>query len=220
MEEKGVGIKVSVLTVGPIDVNCHVLYCDEHKSAIIVDPGDSSAKIIKFVEDNGLKPGMVIATHCHADHTGAVAKLTEHFGAPFLCHADDEWMLDNPEQKEMARYLGISSPPRNDDSLENGELVDVCDDFSFRVIHTPGHTQGGICLYAPGILIVGDTLFRASVGRSDLAGGNHDQLVKSIKERLFTLPNDTVVYPGHGETTTIGYEKEHNPFLRQTEGYN
>ena len=214
------GMKISVITVGPIDVNCHIIYCDRHKSAIIVDPGDSSAKIIKFLEENGLKPGMVIATHCHADHTGSVARLTEYFEAPFFCHADDEWLLDSPEQKEMARYLGLAYPPKNDDSLRDGEMVYVCDDYSLKVIHTPGHTPGGICLFGQGLLIVGDTLFRGSIGRSDLAGGNHEQLIKSIKERLFLLPDGTLVYPGHGEPTTIGYEKEHNPFLRQTEGYN
>jgi glyoxylase-like metal-dependent hydrolase (beta-lactamase superfamily II) len=212
-------MKISTITVGPIDENCYIVYCDKHKTAIIVDPGDSSAKIIRHIDEAGLKPGMIITTHCHADHTGAVAKLTEYYEIPFFCHADDEWMLDNLEQKEAARYLGLAVPPKNDDALTDGELVDLCDDYSLKVVHTPGHTPGGICLLGHGILIVGDTLFKTSIGRSDLTGGNHALLLKSIRERLLTLPDDTVVYPGHGEPTTIGYEKEHNPFLRQTEGY-
>lgn len=212
-------MKIETLCVGPIDVNCSVVYCEEHKSAIIVDPGDSSARIIKFVEDNGLKPGMVVVTHCHADHTGAVAKIVEHFGVPFLCHVGDEWMIDNPEQREMSKYLGLKPPPKNDSTVADGEVLDICEDFSLKVIHTPGHTPGGICLLGNGILLAGDTLFKTSIGRSDLTGGNHDALIKSIRERLFVLPDETVVYPGHGDATTIGYEKAHNPFLRQTEGY-
>jgi glyoxylase-like metal-dependent hydrolase (beta-lactamase superfamily II) len=213
-------MKISTLIVGPIEENCHILYCDKHDAAIIVDPGDSSTRIISYLDKAGLKPGMVIATHCHADHTGAVAKLTEYYEIPFFCHEDDVWMLDSPDQIHMAKYLGIALPPKNDDVLTDGEVVDLCEDFSLTVIHTPGHTRGGICLYGHGILVVGDTLFRASIGRSDLPGGNHAQLIKSIKEKLLTLPDETAVYSGHGDPTTIGYEKEHNPFLRQTEGYN
>ncbi|GMT41731.1 MAG: MBL fold metallo-hydrolase [bacterium] len=212
-------MKIEIITVGPIEENCLVIYCEKHLTAIIVDPGDSGGRIIKFIEDSGLIPRLIVNTHCHSDHTGAVSKLVERFGMPFMCHKDDEWMLTDPEQHEIAKYMGLRLPPKNDAAAIDGELIDLCDDFSLKVIHTPGHTRGGICLLSEGKLIVGDTLFRDSVGRSDLTGGDHETLIKSIQEKLLTLPDDTVVYPGHGETTTIGHEKRHNPFLRQTEGY-
>ncbi|MBI5177681.1 MAG: MBL fold metallo-hydrolase [Nitrospinae bacterium] len=212
-------MKIEVITVGPIDENCHIVYCEEHRASIIVDPGDSGKRIIAFMEEKDLIPKLIVNTHCHADHTGAVAPLVDYFNIPFLCHRDDEWMLNDTDQMEMARYLGLKTPPKNDSAVADGEMIDLCDDFALKVIHTPGHTPGGICLLGEGNLIVGDTLFRTSIGRSDLTGGNHEQLITSIKTRLFTLPDGTVVYPGHGETTTIGYEKQHNPFLRQTEGY-
>lgn len=211
-------LNIEVITVGAIEENCNVVYCEKHLSAIIVDPGDSGKKIIKFIEDKKLIPKMVLNTHCHADHTGAVGALVEHFGIPFVCHKEDEWMLEDLAQREMADYLGIKPPPKNNSSISDGEVVNPCDDFSLKVIHTPGHTPGGVCFLIGGRLISGDTLFRGSVGRSDLPGGDHEILIQSIKEKLLTLPDDTVVYPGHGETTTISYEKKHNPFLMQTEG--
>ncbi len=213
-------MKIEVITVGPIDENCHILYCEEHKAAIIVDPGDSSRRIMEFLDMRELAPKMIVNTHCHADHTGAVAALAGHYGIPFLCHQDDVWMLDDPGSLQMAEYMGLKPPPMNDAVVEDGETIDLCEDFAITVIHTPGHTPGGICLLANGRhLISGDTLFQSSIGRSDLAGGNHEQLLRSIKQKLFTLPDEVIVYPGHGDTTTIGYEKRHNPFLRQSEGF-
>lgn len=212
-------MKIEVITVGPIDVNCHIAYCEEHKSAVIVDPGDSGKRIAAFLDNKGLIPKLIVNTHCHADHTGGVAFLTDAYRIPFLCHKDDEWMLTDDEQLQMGQYLGLKPPPKNDGTVEDGEMIDLCEDFKMQVIHTPGHTPGGICLLGSGHLITGDTLFRTSIGRSDLTGGNHTTLVRSIKEKLFVLPENTAVWPGHGEPSTIGYEKANNPFLRQTEGY-
>ncbi len=212
-------MKIEVIPVGPIDENCLVVFCEKHRAAIVVDPGDMGQKIINFIEDRYLIPKLIINTHCHADHTGAVGALVDQFKIPFLCHEEDEWMLTDSYQHDTAAYLGLKVPPKNDATVKDGEDIDLCEDFLLNVIHTPGHTPGGICLYGQGMVIVGDTLFKNSVGRSDLAGGDHPTLIKSIKERLLNLPEETVVYPGHGETTTIGYEKEHNPFLRQTEGF-
>jgi len=217
--EKRLVMKIEVITVGPIDVNCVILYCDEHLSAIVIDPGDSAARIIKFMEERKLIPKLVLNTHCHSDHTGGVEAVARHFSIPFLCHEDDAWMLTSKEQQDIADYLGVKKAPKNDATVSDGEIIDLCEDFSIRIIHTPGHTPGGICIYGDGFLISGDTLFLNSIGRSDLTGGNHMQLLASIKEKLFILPDDTIVFPGHGETTTIGEEKEHNPFLRQLEGY-
>lgn len=212
-------MQIEVVTVGPIDENCVIVYCEHHLAGIIVDPGDSGKRIIGIIEEKGIIPKLIVNTHCHADHTGAVATLVDHFEIPFMCHEEDVWMLTDKSQIEMSDYLGVKQAPKNDATVKDGEIIDLCDDFALKVIHTPGHTPGGICLYSDGKLIVGDTLFQNSIGRSDLPGGNHETLLKSIRERLLPLPDDTVVYPGHGDTTTIGYEKEHNPFLRQTEGY-
>lgn len=213
-------MKIEIITVGPIDVNCHILYCERHKAAIIVDPGDSGRRIIDFLESRELKPKLIVNTHCHPDHTGAVGALTAHYEIPFLCHQDDEWMAYDEGMIQLARYYGLKTMPKNDATVEDGELIALCDDFMIQVIHTPGHSPGGICLLANGKhLLTGDTLFQSSIGRSDLTGGNHDQLIDSIRQRLLILPDDVIVYPGHGETSTIGFEKQHNPFLRQTEGF-
>lgn len=212
-------MKIDVITVGPLDENCVIVYCEKHRAAIIVDPGDSGKRIIDYVENRQLIPKLIINTHCHADHVGGVGAVMEHFNIPFLCHKDDEFLLTDPSQVELARYVGLKPPPKNDATVTDGEVVDLCDDFSIKVIHTPGHSPGGVSLLADGRLISGDTLFQNSIGRSDLPGGDHETLLASIREKLFVLPDDTVVYPGHGDTTTIGHEKAHNPFLRQTEGY-
>lgn len=212
-------MKIETITVGPIEENCSIIFCEEHRSAIIVDPGDSGKKIADYIDNNRLIPKTIIATHCHSDHTGGITTLKERFKIPFLCHEDDVWMLTDKEQHATAQYLGIKPPPLNDATISEGETIDVCEDFALKVIHTPGHSPGGICLYGEGVLISGDTLFENSIGRSDLTGGNHNQLIKSIKDKLIVLPSETVVYPGHGENTTIDMEKRHNPFLRQLEGF-
>ena len=212
-------MKIDVITVGPLDENCAIVYCEKHKSAIIVDPGDSGKRIIAYIEEKQLIPKLILNTHCHADHVGGVGAVVERFNIPFMCHAADEFLLTDQGQRELANYVGLKPSPKNDSTVSDGEVVDLCDDFSLKVIHTPGHTPGGICLLTDGKVIVGDTLFQNSIGRSDLPGGDHDMLLKSIREKLFPLPEETIVYPGHGETTTIGDEKAHNPFLRQTEGY-
>ena len=212
-------MKIDVITVGPLEENCIIVYCEKHRVAIVVDPGDSGKRIIDYIEDKQLIPKLILNTHCHADHVGGIAALVEHFDIPFLCHKDDEFLLTDPSQRELAEYVGLKPSPENDANVDDGEVVDLCDDFSIKVIHTPGHTPGGVSLLADGRLITGDTLFQNSIGRSDLPGGDHETLIASIKDKLLVLPDETVVYPGHGDTTTIGGEKAHNPFLRQTEGY-
>ena len=207
-------MKIDVITVGPLDENCLIVYCEKHRAAIIVDPGDSGKRIIDYIDDKQLIPKLILNTHCHADHVGGIGAVVERFKIPFLCHKDDEFLLTDPSQRELADYVGLKPPPVNDATINDGEVVDLCDDFSIRVIHTPGHSPGGVSLLADGMLISGDTLFQNSIGRSDLPGGDHEQLLHSIKTKLWPLPDETVVYCGHGPTTTIGRERATNPFLR------
>jgi hydroxyacylglutathione hydrolase len=202
------------IVVGPLGVNCSILGCESTGQGIVVDPGDDAERILAQVQQRGLTISAIINTHGHFDHVGANRQLTQATGAPLYIHQADAPMLERVA-KTAAMYglPGENSPPP-DRLLEDGMLIEF-GTHRLQVIHTPGHTQGGCCLYleAEDKLIAGDTLFADGVGRTDLPGGSHTQLVESIKTRLFTLPDQVQVYPGHGPTTTIGHEKRHNPYL-------
>ena len=204
---------VETLLVGPLDVNCYIIGCDEHKACAIVDPGDSGERILGAAEKRGWKVKMIINTHGHADHTGANAKIKEATGAPVLIHKDEAAMLSHPDMKDMAAYIGVGSSPEADRLLDDGDKIDICPCVTLEVLHTPGHSKGGVCLLFDKKLISGDTLFRMSIGRSDLPGGDMSTLLNSIRTKIFTLPDDIEVLPGHGEPTSVGYEKKNNPFL-------
>jgi len=208
--------KVETLCLGPLDVNCYIVGCPEHQVCAVFDPGDSGGRILDLLSKLQWQVAHIINTHGHADHTGANLKLKKATGAPLSIHRMDRELLTHQEMTDMAGYLGLSPSPEPDTLLEEGDLVKVCDCISFKVIHTPGHSPGGACFHHDEFVISGDTIFRMSIGRSDLPGGNHDTLLKSIRERLLTLPDDTVLYPGHGDPTTAGYEKKNNPFVMNT----
>lgn len=187
---------VKVVSVGPLGTNCYLVTDESAGETLVIDPGDEAAKLMEQVEAEGGKVVAIVNTHGHWDHTGADAALREKTGAPLLLHeADASWYGGTVD-----RYL------RDGEELAVGSL-------RLKVIHTPGHTKGGICLYLPGLLFSGDTLFAESVGRTDLPGGSMAALVTSIRERLFVLPDETMVYPGHGPATTIGDEKSLNPYV-------
>jgi glyoxylase-like metal-dependent hydrolase (beta-lactamase superfamily II) len=200
------------IVVGPLEVNCYILGCDDTREAAIIDPGGDAEEIIKAVEKGKLTPKLIINTHAHFDHVGGVKTLQDHFRIDFLLHKDDLFLIES--LNEQATSFGLGSMPRpevnkfvnNEDKVSFGQKV-------VKVIHTPGHTPGGVCYYVDNNIFVGDTMFAGSIGRTDFPGGSYETLIKSIKERLFPLGDSVTVYPGHGPSTTIGNEKSHNPFL-------
>jgi hydroxyacylglutathione hydrolase len=203
-----------VVVVGPLSVNCFILGCEETREGVVVDPGGDVERIIQPVQRHGLTVRYIINTHGHFDHIGGNRQAIAAFGAPLLIHQADAPMLDRVA--DVGRMYGIQgeNSPGADDFLVDGMEIEfgAC---RMKVLHTPGHTQGGCCLYLAeeGKIITGDTLFADSIGRTDLPGGSHDQLLASIRSKLFTLPDDVIAYPGHGPETTIGHEKRHNPYF-------
>jgi glyoxylase-like metal-dependent hydrolase (beta-lactamase superfamily II) len=185
--------------------------CAETKEAVIIDPGAEGRRIIKRVHDLGLKVKYIINTHAHIDHVGANAEVKEAFNAPVLVHAADAPLLRSP-QASMALFMGQSKVTPPDWTLEEGDLLEA-GTLRIKVLETPGHTPGGISLDINGVLFTGDTLFACSIGRTDFPGGSFRQIIKSIKEKLLSYPDDTRVFPGHGPPTSVGDERLYNPFL-------
>lgn len=208
-------LQIRTLLNGPIEENCYVLSLPESPDAVLIDPGSSAAQLKKSIDEAGLKPQLILATHGHFDHVGAVHALADAYGAPFACHGADSEILDALEDFFALYGMGSTRRPKVSLAPKDGELIGS-GPLALRALHTPGHTPGSFCYYhaASGSLFSGDTLFSRSVGRSDFEGGDHGQLIASIKAKLFTLPDETKVYPGHGEMTTIGEEKRENAFVR------
>lgn len=202
------------LAVGPLSVNCYIVACDESREGIVVDPGGDAELIVRLVEQLDLKIHTVINTHGHFDHVGGNRQVLEAFGARLLIHQADAPMLNR--SAEVARKYGLqgeNSPEA--DAYLNDDMDIYFGTCRLKVLYTPGHTLGGCCLYfeKEQKVITGDTLFADSIGRTDLPGGSHEQLLNSIRTKLFTLPDGVVAYPGHGPETTIGHEKNCNPYF-------
>ncbi len=193
--------------------NCFILGCETTKAAAVIDPGDDADRILMELAKAELKVEYLINTHGHFDHVGANKRMKDATGAKIAIHPGDEPMLEELSRSAMMFGLSAENSPPADQVLNHGDTVSF-GDITLEVIHTPGHSAGGICLYTPGHLFAGDTLFAGSIGRTDLPGGDYDTLIASIKEKLFGLADDTIVYTGHGPETTIGKEKQMNPFLR------
>lgn len=208
-------LKVEQITVGPLDVNCYVVWDETSKQAMIIDPGAEPRRILEVVDRLGVSVTMIVNTHGHIDHIGANKEVKEALGCPILMHAEDIFLINDDCGIPIAQLIGASTSPKPDRTLSDGEVLRL-GNTEVEVIHTPGHTPGGVCLLCEGVLLTGDTLFAGGIGRTDLPGGSHRRLLKSIEERLFVLPDDTVVLPGHAygpPKSTIGEEKESNPFL-------
>ena len=203
---------VEKLVVGPFASNCYIVGSQSNKEGMIIDPGDEAKQILKRVKDLELDIKFIVLTHGHIDHTGALKEVKEATGAEVVIHGDDAKSLKN-QLVAIAFGLSYPTPPRPNRLLKGGESLDV-GGMHFEVLHTPGHTSGGICLLGEGVVFSGDTLFNYGIGRTDLPGGSSSQLMNSIQTKLMTLPDNTVVYPGHGPDTTIGAERVGNPFLR------
>ena len=201
------------LVVGPLEVNCLVLACEETKEGIVIDPGDNVPGILEMVESDGIQVKEIVATHGHFDHIGRVKTLKENLDVPFAIHEDDMFMVEG--LVEIASFLDIETDeaPEVDRFIQIGETITFGNE-SMSVVHTPGHAPGNVTLLGPGHAIVGDVLFAGSIGRTDLEGSDPEVQMASIKRELMTLPDETQVYPGHGPFTTIGQERATNPFLR------
>ncbi len=201
------------IPVGPMGANCYVIGCEETKESAVVDPGGEVNKILAYLKDKGLNLKYIIDTHGHIDHIAGNDKLREATGAKLLIHELDAPMLSDTRQN-LSAFMGfeVSFKPA-DQLLSDGDTVEV-GKVKLEVIHTPGHTRGGICLITAGAVFTGDTLFHGSIGRTDFPGGDFATIINSIKQKLMSLPDDTAVYPGHMGLSTIAYERKHNPFLR------
>jgi hydroxyacylglutathione hydrolase len=204
-----------ILPVGPLQCNCSILGDESSLEAIVVDPGDDIPRIMALLARHNLTVKQIVITHAHIDHIAGAHRLKQLTGAPILCNQNDLPQIKMMD--EQARWLGIPTPivSTPDDTLDDGKLITIGNSLTGSILHTPGHTEGSVCLYLPAqtLLLAGDTLFAGSVGRTDLPGGDTRKLLASIKERLLTLPDDTIVIPGHGPGTTIGLERDSNLFL-------
>ncbi len=196
----------------------YLVSCPETKEALIVDPAGNEEQLVEKIKEKGLKLKYIVNTHGHFDHTGGNAKMKASTGADIVIHSADDKAFQRPEAEAMARQMGFEPTPPADKTVEDGDEL-VIGKVTLKVLHTPGHSPGGICLLAEGNVFTGDTLFVGGIGRTDLPGADHNQFMTSIKEKLLTLPKETVVWPGHdygpNPSSTIGIEKVANPWLRQ-----
>jgi hydroxyacylglutathione hydrolase len=205
---------LEMLTVGPFQENCYVIGDEATGEGALIDPGDEAARIALAVERTNLEIGWIIITHAHIDHVGAVAALVDEYACPVLMHAEAEPMLGQLPTQAMMMGLRFGKVPAVDRHIEDDEVLEV-GGLELKALYTPGHAPGHLAFYleSEGLVLSGDALFAGGVGRTDLFGGDMKLLLRSIDERLMTLPDETRVLPGHGPETTIGEEQAHNPFL-------
>jgi hydroxyacylglutathione hydrolase len=204
-----------ILPVGPLQCNCSVIGDETTREGMVIDPGDDIADILALIKKHNLQIKQIVITHAHIDHVGGAMKLRAATGAPILLNQNDYALLKMMDVQ--ASWIGMASPGKIDidQSIANADTVKA-GSLVANVLHTPGHTEGSICLYFPAEkkLIAGDTLFAGSIGRTDLPGGSFDKIIHSLHEKLMVLPDDTLVVPGHGPMTNIGEERQSNPFLK------
>ncbi len=205
---------IITLHVGAIDANCYLLFERSSKDAFIIDPGGDADLIKAAIKDNGLNGLYIVNTHGHFDHVSAGGEVKEATGAPIVLHGDDVGLLAEAHEHAALWGVKIGPQPAPDIIMEDGSTFKA-GSITLDVLHTPGHTPGGVCLYYKdaGVLFTGDTLFAGSIGRTDLGGGSAETLLKSIKDRLLSFDDNVIVLPGHGPASTIGEEKELNPFV-------
>jgi glyoxylase-like metal-dependent hydrolase (beta-lactamase superfamily II) len=216
MSDQAVELEVRGVVVGLFRENCWVVGSRRRGEACVIDPGDEPEEILALARDMGVRITRVVASHAHLDHIMAARAIVEATSAPFLLHQQDLFIAESmPATARVWLDQDVPPAPTPDAFPTDGQDIEVAG-VSLRVIHTPGHTPGSLCLYAADaeLLFSGDTLFRESIGRTDLPGGDTRSIVRSIRERLFALPESTRVLPGHMQETTIGYERVHNPFVR------
>ena len=203
---------IKMLVVGPIQANCYILGCERTREAAVIDPGDEVDKILTALAKDKLRCTCIINTHGHFDHSGANKHLKEVTGAQLILHEADAPMVLNQAASARTWGMRVENSPPADRYVEEGDLI-TFGDVSLKVLHTPGHSPGGISLVTDKIVFVGDTLFAGSIGRTDFPGGDYDGLLRSVREKIFTLGDDVVIYSGHGPETTVAREKRTNPFF-------
>ncbi|MCL2679614.1 MAG: MBL fold metallo-hydrolase [Dehalococcoidia bacterium] len=201
---------IETLTTGGYLSNCYLCASETTREGVVIDPGEGAEIVLDRIAELRLKIAYILLTHGHPDHTGAVRRIKEAVAAPLAMHAADAALLRDKALHAMLGFDTVAMTP--DITLEDGETIKA-GELSLTVLHTPGHTPGGICLLGEGMVFTGDTLFQMGIGRTDLTGGNTEQLFRSIHDKLLTLPDSTAVYPGHGPATTIGAERLMNPFF-------
>jgi hydroxyacylglutathione hydrolase len=205
-------VKIRGFTIGPLETNAYLIVDEAKRQALLIDPGLESEGIYDVIHNEGLELSAIVNTHGHFDHVCGNAFFKAKTGAPVLIHQEDVAMMRQAAQQALTFGFQVPTPPPPDRLLAEGDDV-VVGESRMDVLHTPGHTPGGICLYGDGFAFVGDTLFAGSIGRTDLVGGSIEVLLASIRSKLLSLPDETAVYPGHGPPTTIGEERLSNPFL-------
>ncbi len=204
-------MKISAVAVGPIQSNCYIVWDEGSGDGIVIDPGGDEEKIVRIVEENGVRVGMIVCTHAHFDHVGGVSELKKKTGARVAIHRRDLEIFMHARHQGMLWGFAVEQPATPDLFLDEGDEIAV-GGLRFAVLWTPGHSPGGICLFGEGVLFTGDTVFAGSVGRTDLPGGSADDLKKSFS-RIISLPAETGILPGHGPGSTVGEEKETNFFV-------
>lgn len=211
-------MEVKIFVFNPFQENTYLVF-DKTNEAVVIDAGCSNNSelemVTRYIEDKNLKVKHLINTHCHLDHVLGVSQLKHLYSARFMAHIADKPLLEALDDQARMFSVKNTETPMVDQFFADGDEI-TFGESSFRVIHTPGHTRGGVCFYAEQhkVIFTGDTLFSGSIGRADLPGGSYNSLIESISTKLFTLPHDVTVYSGHGPSTSIGYEKLHNPFFK------
>lgn len=207
---------IKQLKVGYMAVFCYILGCEDTHKGLLIDPAGDEEHILETAQALGLTIDAVVNTHGHPDHSCGNRKIKEKTGAKLYMHAQDDRLFNSPEGESMAMQMGFAPSPPADVSLQDGDTIPFGHN-ELAVLHTPGHSPGGICLYTDKNLFTGDTLFVEAVGRTDLPGGSLETLLKSIKEKILCLPDDTIIWPGHdygrSPTSTVAQEKKQNPYI-------
>ena len=200
--------------VGPLQCNCIVVGCEQTREALVIDPGDEVDRILQVLNHHNLRVIGILHTHAHFDHVGATKPLKEATGSPAYMHKEDLFLYEHLAQQ--VAMFGLKAPESTNIKhwFKEGDVV-KSGTLAAQVLHTPGHSPGSVCFSLPGKLLSGDTLFAGSIGRTDLWGGSYEQIIQSIRTKLLVFPDETEVYPGHGPSTTVGREKQYNPFLQE-----
>lgn len=206
------------LVVGQLQVNCFILADEKTRDAVVIDPGDDTGEILRIIKEKGLKVKYIVNTHAHFDHVGANKAIKDATGAELLLHEADAPVLATVTKQSRSFGMNTLPSPQPDRLLKHGDVI-TAGEVSLKVLHTPGHTPGGISLVEQGIVFTGDSLFAGSIGRTDFPGGDLKTLLRAIKDNLMILPDDTKVFSGHGPASTIGDERRENPFLNEQSGF-